>query len=84
LPRYKFAVFVHGCFWHQHQGCKKARLPSQNAEFWRSKLELNRKRDESNKAQLERLGWKVFVIWECALRYKTEELLAMLEQEQGA
>jgi DNA mismatch endonuclease (patch repair protein) len=65
LSKYKTVIFVHGCFWHQHQGCKKAVLPKTNVEFWRNKLGRNVIRDEEIKKQLERIGWRVIVIWQC-------------------
>jgi len=60
-------IFVHGCFWHRHAGCALARLPKSRLDFWLPKLEGNRKRDERNKRQLQRTGWKVLTIWECQL-----------------
>lgn len=62
------AIFVHGCFWHRHQGCKLARLPKSRHEFWLPKLEGNRLRDERNMAALRSEGWTPIVIWECELR----------------
>lgn len=61
----KKVVFVHGCFWHRHPGCKLARLPKSRLEFWKPKLEANRRRDEMVRQQLEQLGWFVLVVWEC-------------------
>jgi DNA mismatch endonuclease (patch repair protein) len=60
-------IFVHGCFWHRHAGCALARLPKSRLDFWLPKLEGNRKRDERNKRELQRMGWKVLTIWECQL-----------------
>lgn len=65
LPRHRSVVFVHGCFWHQHDGCVKAVMPSSNREFWQAKLDGNRARDVRTRMELERLGWVVHVIWEC-------------------
>jgi len=65
LPRYKSIVLVHGCFWHRHAGCSIATTPKSNRSFWRTKFEGNVKRDRRNRAKLRRLGWRVFVIWEC-------------------
>ncbi len=65
LPKYRAVIFVHGCFWHQHPGCKKATLPKQNAEFWKDKLEGNVRRDEQARHRLEEAGWRVLVVWEC-------------------
>jgi len=65
LPRYKQIVFVHGCFWHRHEGCKMAYKTKSRQDFWEPKLEGNRKRDRRICAQLRRMGFKVAVIWEC-------------------
>ncbi len=77
LPKYKTVVFVHGCFWHQHPGCKKATIPKQNAEFWEAKLSRNRERDERNLRELDNMGWKTIVVWECEVR-DTEKLIGKL------
>lgn len=68
LPKYRLAVFVHGCFWHSHPGCKKASMPKTNTEFWRQKLEANKKRDLAAIDSLNALGWRVLVVWECETR----------------
>jgi DNA mismatch endonuclease (patch repair protein) len=68
FPRYKVIVFVHGCFWHQHSGCRKASLPTANREFWTQKLEGNVRRDAAIISNLEQAGWRVLVIWECQTR----------------
>jgi DNA mismatch endonuclease (patch repair protein) len=61
-------IVVHGCFWHRHAGCALARLPKSRLEFWLPKLEGNRKRDEKNKRELQRMGWKVLTVWECQMK----------------
>ena len=61
-------IFVHGCFWHVHEGCKNARLPKSRVEFWRAKLNGNKVRDERAIAALSAAGWQTLVIWECELR----------------
>ena len=61
-------VFVHGCFWHRHPGCKNARLPKSRVEFWSQKLEANRERDLRVRAELTKQGWAVLVVWECEAR----------------
>lgn len=66
-PR-KAAIFVHGCFWHSHPGCRRCRIPSTNSEFWAEKLERNRSRDQAAIAALEDGGWRVLVLWECETR----------------
>lgn len=60
-------IFMHGCFWHRHKGCKLARLPKSKLEFWKPKLEANRKRDLRNQRQLKALGWRVLIVWECEM-----------------
>ena len=67
FPRYKSVVFVHGCFWHRHVGCKIATIPKSNTSFWATKFEKNVARDACVAAMLEDLGWRVFVVWECEL-----------------
>lgn len=68
FPGRRAVVFVHGCFWHQHAGCKKATVPKTRPEFWIPKLENNRQRDFRNEAALEAAGWRILVVWECQLR----------------
>lgn len=67
FPKYRAALFVHGCFWHRHQDCRYAATPANNARFWETKFAGNMKRDEEVKRQLEEQGWRVFVIWSCQL-----------------
>jgi len=64
----KKVIFVHGCFWHRHDGCPLARLPKSRLDFWIPKLEGNRERDTRTLHQLKSLGWEVLVIWECELK----------------
>lgn len=68
LPGKRIVIFVHGCFWHMHEGCKNARLPSTRPDFWREKLERNVERDRRNVNMLLGLGWRVLIVWECATR----------------
>jgi DNA mismatch endonuclease, patch repair protein len=65
FAKHKVALFVHGCFWHQHPGCKKASLPTTKTEFWHTKLARNVERDREAIRQLRADGWRVDVIWEC-------------------
>lgn len=74
FSKYKTVVFVHGCFWHQHQNCKFATKPKTRAEFWESKLSQNSSRDRENEKQLINSGWNVIVVWECQLRDKSASL----------
>lgn len=77
----KKAIFIHGCFWHLHTGCREGRIPDSRRSYWKPKLEGNRARDARNRRALRRLGWSVLVIWECqiareeALRSRIVEFL---------
>lgn len=73
LPRYRLCIFVHGCFWHQHPGCKRATIPEFNREFWVTKFQGTLERDERAEKELRQQGWHVCVIWECET--KKEEFL---------
>lgn len=80
LPKYKTVVFVNGCFWHAHQGCKWFVPPKSNSEFWQKKFSYNVERDERNYNRLREQDWKVIVIWECELRHgNTTEVLERLK-----
>lgn len=78
LPRWKVVIFVHGCFWHGHEGCSYFRLPKTRSEFWEVKIRRNSERDHETIAKLEEAGWRIAVIWECALRKVPEETLRRL------
>jgi DNA mismatch endonuclease (patch repair protein) len=82
LPKHKKVVFVNGCFWHGHRGCKAARIPKTRSAFWRDKIERNRRRDIKNRKALSALGWKSFVVWECEVKRERLPLriLAFLNQ----
>lgn len=67
FPKYKTALFVHGCFWHRHDGCRYTTTPANNAEFWKNKFASNVQRDVRVKLQLEEQGWRVEVAWSCQL-----------------
>lgn len=73
LPRYRAVVFVHGCFWHGHD-CRYFRLPTTRTEFWESKISRNQSNDSRNRASLLEAGWRVAVVWECALRGATHNM----------
>ena len=77
LPKYKTVIFVNGCFWHKHEGCKYFVWPKNNAEFWKEKIEKNAARDEKDYALLRQSGWHIIVIWECEL--KPRERVATLK-----
>jgi len=68
LPKRKIAVFVHGCFWHRHPGCKRATVPASNAEYWNPKFARTVGRDARSQQLLESGGWRVLAIWECELK----------------
>ena len=68
LPRYKTVIFIHGCFWHRHQGCKYKTTPKTNSEFWKQKFMSNVKRDQKNQRRLRETGWNVIALWQCELR----------------
>lgn len=68
LPKYHAVIFVNGCFWHGHHGCKYFTLPQTRTEWWKEKIEETRKRDQSAKSLLKEKGWRVLVIWECVLK----------------
>ena len=70
LPKYKTVIFVNGCFWHGHEGCKHFVWPKSNTDFWKNKIETNIARDKKKTNNLEELGWKVIVVWECELKPK--------------
>ena len=68
LPKHRAVVFVHGCFWHRHEGCRYATTPATRAKFWQAKFEANVARDRAVRVALLEVGWRVATIWECALR----------------
>lgn len=73
LPKHKSVVFVNGCFWHRHEGCKYATTPKDNSDFWAKKLASNVERDRLNFEKLEAMGWNVVIVWECDLKKKDWE-----------
>lgn len=68
MRKYNTAIFVHGCFWHRHEGCKYAYMPKSRVEFWQKKFEANRKRDDTVQKGLNEKGIRYIVIWECTIR----------------
>lgn len=77
----RWAVFVHGCFWHQHPGCSRATIPKRNRSFWLEKFEANRQRDVSNVAALETIGFRVAVVWECEIESDLDAVLRRLSDQ---
>jgi len=69
LPKYKTVIFLHGCFWHRHEGCKYAYTPKTNTEFWVDKITSNKERDKINTQKLTALGWNVLTVWECEIQH---------------
>ena len=65
FPKFRIALFVHGCFWHQHSGCRRASKPKSNTDYWEAKLRRNVERDARTLLALTRQGWRMVVIWEC-------------------
>ena len=68
LPKYRAVIFVHGCFWHGHDGCKYAKLPTTHVEFWRDKISKNKERDQRVRQELVSGGWRVLTIWTCSIK----------------
>ena len=86
LRRFKTAIFINGCFWHGHEGCRYYVLPKSNVEFWERKIERNRNRDAANQMRLRLMGWSVVQIWECQLKPRKrrdtlEGLLSILNRQ---
>lgn len=83
LPKFKTVIFIHGCFWHRHKGCRDASMPKSNTDFWHNKFEANVKRDERVGGELKALGWKVVTIWECQVK-KEDVLKKIIDKEFGS
>lgn len=78
MKKYRTVIFVHGCFWHGHTGCKLFRVPKSRTEFWLNKIKTNIDRDCRQMTELTEEGWKVLVIWECAIRNKKNDAIALV------
>lgn len=83
LPGRRKVIFVHGCFWHRHEGCPQAGMPRVRAAFWRAKFAANRARDRRARRALNRAGWGVAVVWECRLRRAEGQVLRRLARFLG-
>ena len=82
LPKYKTVIFIHGCFWHGHKGCKFYTVPKTNTDFWTAKISRNQERDQEEWRQLEAKGWSVIIVWECQLKKAAlEETIRRVEEE---
>ena len=73
LPKYKTVIFINGCFWHGHKGCKYFVWPKSNVDFWKEKISQNIMRDNNKIAQLEESGWRVLIVWECELKKQIKD-----------
>jgi DNA mismatch endonuclease (patch repair protein) len=85
LPKYKAAIFVHGCFWHRHPECKYAYIPKSRTDFWNKKFEANIQRDKKNLLQLQEAGWLALIVWECEIKLNsinTLEKVSVILQQQ--
>lgn len=80
LPKYNTVIFIHGCYWHRHSGCRRASTPKTNTKFWQSKFDANVKRDSVAKQAIEKAGWNVIIVWECETR-TPDVLLKRLKAE---
>lgn len=86
LRKYKTVIFINGCFWHGHEGCRYYRLPKSNIEFWQTKIKRNRQRDIETIEALKTKGWRVITIWECELRtviQRSETLIQLVKDIKG-
>ncbi|NLE26461.1 MAG: DNA mismatch endonuclease Vsr [Clostridiaceae bacterium] len=81
LPKYKTVIFVHGCFWHRHKGCKGTTTPKTRTAFWQEKFIRNVANDEKHKNDLIALGWNVIVIWECEINRRFDETMEYVVDE---
>lgn len=80
LPNYKTVIFIHGCFWHHHKNCPKARFPKTKKKYWIPKIEKNVTRDLRNAARLRRMGWHVLTVWECQVEKDVEKVMRRVER----
>ena len=78
LRKYNTAIFIHGCFWHRHPGCKYATTPKTRIEFWNKKFQQNITRDTIVYYNLQQLGWRIFIVWECELKNKNNKTIQQL------
>lgn len=82
LSKYRTVIFVHGCFWHGHKGCKSASTPKSNTDFWTAKIARNQERDQDVWRQLEAKGWYVIIVWECQLKKAVlDETISKISEE---
>lgn len=79
FPKWHVCIFVHGCFWHRHENCRRSAYPKSRTEYWARKIERNVERDQAQITALTELGWRVCIIWECETR-KKESIVNALQQ----
>jgi len=86
LPKYNSVIFVHGCFWHAHEGCKYFKIPKTRTVWWKEKLYGNKERDERHIQELKEMGWNVIVVWECELKpdKKVKTLISLIEEIENS
>lgn len=73
LPKYKTVIFIHGCFWHGHEGCKYFVIPKTRTEWWTEKIRKNKERDQQEHEALRKTGWNIITVWECQLKPRKRE-----------
>jgi DNA mismatch endonuclease (patch repair protein) len=81
LPKYRTAIFVHGCFWHRHAGCRYAYTPKNRADFWEKKFKATVERDKKKADELHAAGWRVIVVWECDLKMNAQAVIHEICEE---
>ena len=81
LPRFKTVIFVHGCFWHRHEGRSNATMPKTRPQFWQEKFDRTVERDREKQSQLESAGWRVLTVWECELKTDPTKLAYRLKNQ---
>lgn len=81
LKKYKTIIFIHGCFWHRHPGCKDTSMPKTRTEFWQSKFAKNIKNDEENQYKLASSGWQIIILWECQINKQFEQTMMELVEK---
>lgn len=81
LPKYRTVIFINGCFWHRHEGCKYATTPKSNTEFWLAKFERNIENDRKHEKELTEMGWNVITVWECEIKDDFEKTMDRVEEK---
>ncbi len=79
LKKYSLIIFVHGCFWHHHEGCSNANFPKSNKVFWYDKITKTMERDQIKMQQLQAAGWKICVVWECEIEKKLPSVVELIK-----